>query len=79
MEQNTARAQVTGWWRVLDLGLPVVAVVVFLMCVVALFRDDVPGWWVPSVLVMVLVGTGTRWLIESHRRRPVTGARLGPT
>ena len=74
MERSAARVRVSGWWQVLDRGLPVLAVIVLLMGVAGLFRNDLPTWWVPSVVVMVLAGTGTRWLVERHRQRQSTDA-----
>src|SRR3954451_14239906 len=60
--------RLSGWWQVLDRGLPVLPVIVLVMSVDGLFRDDLPSWWVLSVAAMVLAGTGTRWVIERHRR-----------
>jgi uncharacterized membrane-anchored protein len=72
--RNAPRVRVTGWWRVLDRGLLVLAVIVLLMGVLGLLRDDLPTWWALSVVVMVLAGTGTRWLVERHRPRLPTEA-----
>ena len=73
VKRDAERVPVTGWWRVLDLGLLVLSGVVLVMSVASLFRDDLPRWWVLSVVGMVLVGSLVRRVIDRHRRRLVHG------